>query len=253
MKILIIEDEEQAYKRLQKIIKEALPAAEILGVVMSVKSAIDWFKKNNMPELVFMDVNLADGISFEIFKQITITAPIVFTTAYEEYAIQAFKVNSVAYLLKPVNKEAIKEALDKLEQLKGTKPSVIDYSTLLKTLQQPIVNYRERFVVKLGDNLRSIAVEEIAYFFTENKANFLCTLDGKKLPIDFNLDEVEGMINPKKYFRINRQFIIGMASIEEMKSYTRSRVIIKVKPPTTLDTIVSVERAGDFRNWLGGA
>jgi two-component system, LytTR family, response regulator LytT len=253
MKILIIEDEEQAYKRLQKIIKETLPAAEILGVVMSVKSAIDWFKNNAMPELVFMDVNLADGISFEIFKQVKITAPIIFTTAYEEYAIQAFKVNSIAYLLKPVDKEAIKEALDKLEHLKGTKPVVIDYSTLLKTLQQPIVNYRERFVVKLGDNLRSIAVEEIAYFYTENKANFLCTLDGKKLPIDFNLDEVEGMINPKKYFRINRQFIIGMASIEEMKSYTRSRVIIKVKPPTTLDTIVSVERAGDFRNWLGGA
>jgi two-component system, LytTR family, response regulator LytT len=252
MKVLIIEDEEQAYKRMQKIVKEVLPTAEIVGVVMSVKTAIDWFRKNPMPDLLFMDVNLADGISFEIFKEVVITAPIIFTTAYQEYAIEAFKVNSIAYLLKPVHKEAIKEALNKLEQLKASKPVVIDYSTLLKSLQQTPVNYRERFVVKLGDNLRSVAVEDIAYFFTENKTNFLCTLDGKKLPIDFNLDEVEDMINPKKYFRINRQFIIGMASIEEMKSYTRSRVIIKVKPPTTQDTIVSVERAADFRTWLGG-
>jgi two-component system, LytTR family, response regulator LytT len=252
MKLLIIEDEEQAYKRMQKIVKEVLPAAEILGVVMSIKSAVEWFRLHAMPDLIFMDINLADGLSFEIFKEVTITAPIIFTTAHEEHAIEAFKVNSIAYLLKPVDKESVKQALDKLNQLQTSKTAGIDYTVLLKSLQQPAGNYRERFVVKLGDNLRSIAISDVAYFFTENKTNFLCTLDGKKYPIDFNLDELENIIDPKKYFRINRQFIIGMTAIDEMKSYTRSRVIIKVKPPTHLDTIVSVERAGSFRTWLGG-
>jgi two-component system, LytTR family, response regulator LytT len=252
MKVLIIEDEEQAYARMQKIIKEVVTDAEVLAVIVSVKSAIKWFHDNAMPDLVFMDINLADGVSFEIFKEVTITAPIIFTTAYEEFAIQAFKVNSVAYLLKPVDKEAVTQALEKLHQLQAARPQITDYTTLLKTLQESTRVYRERFVVKLGDNLRSIAVEDIAYFFTENKTTFLCTREARKYPIDFNLDEVESMINPKKYFRINRQFIIGIAAIEEMKSYTRSRVIIKVKPPTNFDTIVSVERASDFRTWLGG-
>ncbi len=252
MNVLIIEDEEQAYTRMQKIIKEVLPDARIVAVIVSVNSAIKWFHGHAMPDLVFMDINLADGVSFEIFKEVTITAPIVFTTAYEEYAIQAFKVNSVAYLLKPVDKEAVADALEKLNQLQAARPEITDYTALLKTLQQSTRVYRERFVAKLGDNLRSIAVEDIAYFFTENKTTFLCTKEARKYPIDFNLDEVESMINPKKYFRINRQFIIGIAAIEEMKSYTRSRVIIKVKPPTNFDTIVSVERASDFRVWLGG-
>jgi two-component system, LytTR family, response regulator LytT len=252
MNVLIIEDEEQAYTRMQKIIKEVLPDAEIVAVLVSVKSAIKWFRDHAMPQLVFMDINLADGVSFEIFREVTITAPIVFTTAYEEYAIQAFKVNSIAYLLKPVDKEAVAQALEKLNQLQAARSPITDYTALLKTLQQSTRVYRERFVVKLGDNLRSIAVEDIAYFFTENKTTFLCTKEARKYPIDFNLDEVEGMINPKKYFRINRQFIVGMAAIEEMKSYTRSRVIIKVKPAASFETIVSVERASDFRTWLGG-
>ncbi|MDX1936063.1 MAG: LytTR family DNA-binding domain-containing protein [Flavihumibacter sp.] len=252
MKILIVEDEEQAYKRLKKLIAEAVPGAVILDVVMSIQSAIKWFAGNPMPDLVFMDVNLADGESFEIFKQVSITCPIIFTTAYEEYAIKAFKVNSIAYLLKPVDKADIEAAMAKLHSIKGHSPAP-DYVNLLKNLQQPLATaYRERFVVKLGDNLKSIPTDEVAYFFTENKANFLCTREGKKYPIDFNLDQVETQLNPKTYFRINRQFIIAMSSIDEMKSYTRSRVIIKLKPASHLDTIVSVERANKFRDWLEG-
>ncbi len=252
MKILIVEDEEQAYKRLTKLISEAVPNAVVLNVVMSIQSAVKWFASNPMPDLVFMDVNLADGESFEIFKQTTISCPIIFTTAYEEYAIKAFKVNSIAYLLKPVDKADIEGAMAKLQAIKGHAP-MPDYINLLKNLQQsPVANYRERFVIKLGDNLKSIATEEVAYFFTEKKTNFLCTKEGKKYPIDFNLDQVETQLNPKAYFRINRQFIIAMSSIDEMKSYTRSRVIIKLKPASHLDTIVSVERANNFREWLEG-
>lgn len=251
MNILIIEDEEQAYKRLQKLVKEAVPDANIVDVIMSVRSAVEWFQNNEMPQLIFMDINLADGESFEIFNHIRITAPVIFTTAYEEYAIKAFKVNSIAYLLKPVDKADITEALDKLSTLQKNNAAVLDYQSLVKALQQPTL-YRERFVVKLGDKIRSVPVDEIAYFFTENKTNFLCTTEGKKYPIDFKLDEVENMLNPRKYFRINRQFIVGMNAIDEMKSYTRSRVVIHVKPSSHLDTIVSVERSAAFRSWLEG-
>ncbi len=252
MKILIIEDEEQAYKRLQKLIKEVIPSADIAGIVVSVQSAVAWFNKNPMPELVFMDINLADGSSFEIFKSVNISCPIIFTTAYGEYAVQAFKVNSIDYLLKPVDRNDIEKAIEKMMTLRNNSAPLINYAELIRNMVPVQPSFRERFVIKLGDNLKSVPIEDVAYFFTENKANYLCTREGKKWPIDFNLDQVAEMLNPKKFFRINRQFIISMGAIEEMKSYTRARVIIKLQPPSHLDTIVSVERAGDFRLWLGG-
>jgi DNA-binding LytR/AlgR family response regulator len=250
MQILIVEDEEQALNRLQKIITEVVPDAILIGNTASVEETLNWFEHNLMPDLIFMDIQLADGNSFQLFSKIKISCPVIFTTAYENYALQAFKVNSVDYLLKPIDESDVKRAIDKLKLLQSSGTSVVDYAEILKTIQPPSKKYKDRFIIKLGDTIKSLCVADIAYFYTENKSNFVCTSEGKRFPVDFNLDQIEQMLNPKNFFRINRQFIIGHHAIEEMKAHTRSRIIVKLTPPSKLDTVVAIDRAQDFRNWL---
>lgn len=250
MKILILEDEEQALNRLQKIIAGVVPDAKIVGTATSITEAINWFHTNPMPDLVFMDIQLSDGNSFQIFSSVKIVCPVIFTTAYESFALQAFKVNSVDYLLKPIDENDVKRAVVKLKMLQRSPSFTIDYAEILKAVQQPAKKYKDRFIIKLGDTIKSLLVADIAYFFTENKTNFVCTNDGRRFPVDFNLDQIEEMLNPAIFFRINRQFIIGHHAIEEMKAHTRSRINVKLCPPTRLDTIVAIDRAHDFRNWL---
>jgi two-component system, LytTR family, response regulator LytT len=250
MQILIVEDEEQALKRLQKIITEVVPDTILIGNTASVEETLNWFEHNSMPDLIFMDIQLADGNSFQLFTKIKISCPVIFTTAYENYALQAFKVNSVDYLLKPIDKNDVKRAIDKLRLLQNSKSFVVDYAEILKTIQPPSKKYKDRFIIKLGDTIKSLSTVDIAYFYTENKSNFVCVNEGKRFPIDFNLDQIEQMLNPKNFFRINRQFIIGHHAIEEMKAHTRSRIIVKLTPPSKLDTVVAIDRAQDFRNWL---
>jgi two-component system, LytTR family, response regulator LytT len=250
MQILILEDEEQALNRLQKIILKVLPGAVIAGAITSIEETINWFEHNPAPELIFMDIQLADGNSFQLFNKIKITCPVIFTTAYENYALQAFKVNSVDYLLKPIDESDVKRAVDKLKLLQSSGSFVVDYATILNSIQQPEKNYKDRFIIKLGDTIKSLRITDIAYFYTENKSNFVCTNEAKRFPLDFNLDQIEQMLNPKNFFRINRQFIIGHHAIEEMKAHTRSRIIVKLTPPSKLDTVVAIDRAHDFRNWL---
>jgi two-component system LytT family response regulator len=251
MQILIVEDEEQAARRLQRILENLLPDAVIRAIIPSIAKAIEWFGNNPLPDLVFMDIQLADGISFEIFKHVQVNCPVIFTTAHENYALQAFKVNSIDYLLKPIDETEVKAAVEKLRVLQSNKGPLLDYGEVLKRIQAP-ANYRERFIVRLGDSIISINTADIAYFYTENKTNFLCTNVGKRYPVDFNLDQVEQMLNPKLYFRINRQFVIAYQAIEEMKAHTRARVIVKLRPPSKLDTVVAIDRAQDFKTWLGG-
>lgn len=250
MKILILEDEEQALNRLQKIITSVVPDAEIVGTGTSIAEAVNWFHANPLPDLVFMDIQLSDGSSFQIFNSVKIGCPVIFTTAYESYAMQAFKVNSVDYLLKPIDEADVKRAIEKLRMLQRSGSFSVDYAEILKAIQQPAKKYKDRFIIKLGDTIKSVLVTDIAYFYTENKTNFVCTNDGRRLPLDFNLDQIEEMLNPRIFFRINRQFIIGHHAIEEMKAHTRSRINVKLCPPTRLDTIVAIDRAHDFRDWL---
>jgi two-component system LytT family response regulator len=197
-----------------------------------------------------MDIQLADGTSFQVFNKIKITCPVIFTTAYENYALQAFKVNSVDYLLKPLDENDVKSAIDKLKLLQNSGTATVDYNGILNTLKISQKKYKDRFIVKLGDTIKSLSISDIAYFYTENKTNFVCTNEGKRLPVDFTLDQVEEMLNPKNFFRINRQFIIGHHAIDEMKAHSRSRIIVRLLPPYKATTIVAVDRAIDFRNWL---
>ncbi len=250
--VLIIEDEEAAYQRLQKMIAEALPDATILSPVVSIRSAIEWFSANAAPDLIFLDVHLADGHSFEIFKKVKVSSPVIFTTAYDQYALEAFKVNSIDYLLKPIKKEELKRAVDKFLNFNLPSDPDVNLKKLLSVLQLQPSNYKQRFVVKYGEHIKTIEILDSAYFYTENKANFLITKENKRYAIDYNLDQLELLIDPKKFFRINRQFIIGFHAITEMFSYSKSRVLIKLNPPSKFETIVSSERSASFKSWLDG-
>lgn len=250
--VLIIEDEAAACQRLQKMIAEALPEAVILSPLASIKSAIEWFSVNNAPDLIFLDVHLADGQSFEIFKKIKVTSPVIFTTAYDQYALEAFTINSIDYLLKPIKKDELKRAVDKFLNISAPSHADINFQKLLSALQSPQLTYKQRFVVRYGEHIKTIEASGSAYFYTENKANFLVTQDNKRYAIDYNLDQLDELLDPKIFFRINRQFIIGFHAIAEMFSYSKSRVLIKLNPPAKLETIVSSERSASFKLWLNG-
>jgi len=253
IKVLIIEDEVAASKRLQKMLAELMPDSTVISVIVSIANAINWFNDNKQPDLVFADIHLADGSSFEIFKQVKIDCPVIFITAYDQYALQAFKHNSIHYLLKPVKKEELQEAIEKFRKTHaGKSHNTIDFEKMLSGFKQPVANYKERFIIRFGEHIKTIETQDIAYFYTENKANYAVMKDGKRYPVDHNLDELEQLINPKSFFRINRQFIISYNSITEMVSYSKSRVLIKLNPPSKLETIVSTERSAAFKSWLAG-
>ena len=253
IKVLIIEDEVAASKRLQKLMAELMPDAEVANTLVSISSAVTWFQSNSQPDLVFADIHLADGSSFEIFKQVKVECPIIFITAYDQYALEAFKLNSVHYLLKPIKKEELTEAIARFRKTQSNKPgNNVDFEKIFSAFRQPAASYKERFIIRFGEHIKTIETNDIAYFYTENKANYAVMKDGKRYPVDHNLDELEQLINPKNFFRINRQFIIGYNSITEMVSYSKSRVLIKLNPPSKLETIVSTERSSTFKLWLAG-
>ncbi len=250
LRIIILEDEEPAAKRLLKMIKEADPEVELLGSISSVSAAIKWFKENDPPDLIFSDIQLADGTSFDIFKEVKFLCPIIFVTAFDQYAIDAFKINSIDYLLKPLKKDELLFAINKFKKSRQAESSSFDINKLLQVYNPKSLVYKTRFIVRYGEHIKTIQTDEIAYFYTEDKVNFLTTHEGKRFAIDFNLDSLETLLDPKLFFRINRQFIVSIGSITEMFAYTKGRVLIKLKPAAKQETIVSTERSADFKIWL---
>ena len=248
--ILIIEDEEPAANRLKKMVTELEPDANVLDNIVSVNSAIAWFKQNPSPDLIFSDIQLSDGLSFDIFKNVAVQCPVIFITAYDQYAIDAFKVNSIDYLLKPIKKDDLQVAINKFKKLNKSESS-LDINKILEVFNQPKAGYKTRFIVRYGEHIKTIKIEDAAYFYTEDKINFLITNEGRRYTIDYNLDALESTLDPKTFFRINRQFIISINAISEMFSYSKSRVLVKLNPPSKHETIVSTERSGDFKLWLG--
>jgi two-component system, LytTR family, response regulator LytT len=253
MKILIIEDEAPAAQRLEKLLKEIEPGSIILDSIVSVATAVKWLTQNPAPDVIISDIQLADGLSFEIFKTVPTLCPVIFTTAFDQYAIEAFKVNSIDYLLKPIKKEDLIMALNKMKQLAAANQTLpLDINKLLQAIAPAgTTNFKNRFAVKFGEHLRTIETKDIVYFYTEDKINFLTTKEGRRYTTDYNLDTLETLLDPKTFFRINRQYIICIHAIAEMFSYSKSRVLIKLNPPAKHETIVSTERSGDFKGWLG--
>ncbi len=252
MKIVILEDELMASKRLRSIVSKLEPSAEILEVLDSVESAVAWFKKHPMPQLIFMDIQLADGISFEIFNQVTITAPVIFTTAYDEYTLKAFKVNSIDYLLKPLKSDEVHQSLKKFRDL-NQNSNIIDYQQLALALESQTTQKQQRIVVKYGQHIEAIDLSKAAYFYTEEKIVFMRTLEGKRFALDYTLEELAQLLDPKKFFRINRQFVVSIDAIDKMYQYSKSRVKLILKPPMNIDTIVSTDRSSNFKKWLAGS
>lgn len=250
MNILIIEDEEPASERLERLLKEIDPAVHIVGKIVSIKSAIKWFNNNKSPDLVMMDIQLADGISFEIFKEVKVNCPLIFITAFDQYAIDAFKYNSIDYLLKPVKADALAAAISKFKKQQIVPPT--DYAQLFELIKAKQEKHQKRLIIRYRDIIKTIELDDVAYFFVENKITYLVTKDKMQYTTDNNLDELEKILDHTKFFRINRQFFVNINAIEKMVTYSKSRVKLILIPPTFEETIVSTERSPDFKTWLLG-
>jgi len=251
MNVLIIEDEPQAAQRLETLVKKLVPTVVVLRKIDTVTKSVEWLKNHPSPDLIFMDIQLADGISFQIFEHCEVKAPVIFTTAYDEYALKAFKVNSIDYILKPVDKDELEMALKKYHTLSsGGKKSGVALDNIEQAIQMLTKKFKTRFIIKVGEHLRSVEVTDILFFLSLEKATFCYTKDGRKNILDFTLDQLEGILDPGRFFRINRKYIVSNESIQDMISYTNSRLKLVLKNSDDRDVIVSRERVQEFKEWL---
>ncbi|MDX1905606.1 MAG: LytTR family DNA-binding domain-containing protein [Bacteroidia bacterium] len=253
IRILIIEDEAAAANRLMKLVRELEPEAVLEGPVETVEAAIVRLQAHPAPDLILTDIQLADGSSFEIFKEVTVPSPVIFTTAYDQYAVQAFKLNSVDYLLKPIKAAELSAAISKFRQrhVAGTQEPAFDIQQLLAAIK-PRTDYQKRILIRYGQHLKAIEISEAAYFYLESKITLLRTRDGKEYPVDHSLEDLEQMLDPTLFFRINRKFIIQYQAIDQMFTWTKSRVKLTLHPACKEETIVSAERSAAFKVWLTG-
>jgi two-component system response regulator LytT len=249
MNILIVEDEKPAATRLINMLKKAEPEATIAGVTEGVEATLNYLDQHEHPDLIFMDIHLADGSAFELFNHYTFShTNIIFATAYDQYAIDAFKVNAIYYLLKPIKQEDLEKAL---ARHKTTRQKDTDYREIVNKLlaKQPT---EKRFLIRMGQSLRLVQQQDIAYFYTSDKITFMMTREGRKYPIDFTLENLELMIDPARFFRINRQYIIHIEAIQQMHAHSKARVRIDLAPPAHEEVIVSTEKSPYFKKWLEG-
>ncbi len=249
--VVIIEDESLAANDLENMLLRLNEDIEILDKLDSVASAVEWFGKNE-PDLIFSDIQLGDGLSFEVFSNVETKAPIIITTAFDQYAIRAFKENSVDYLLKPIDEEELKGAIKKFKTLKSEQQE-FDIDNFLKALKpEKKQDYQERFIVTLGEKIVSVPATNVAYFFSEDRYTYLVEQTGKQHIVNTNLGDLEGTLDPKVFYRINRKYIISYPAIKGMVAYSKSRVKIDLEPapPNSMEVIVSVERSGAFKKWL---
>ncbi len=247
--ILLIEDEPTAAQRLQKLILELLPPAKIDAILDSVEASVRWLA-DHQPDLIFMDVQLADGLCFEIFEQANVTAPVVFTTAYDDYALKAFRVQALDYLLKPLKRTELQEAIRRVRKAAPPQVNVEQVNAIYAG--EPIPDYRQRFLVRLGASIRVIETQDIALIYTESKNTFLMTSEGRRFPLDYSLEALEKQLDPALFFRANRQYIVGLHAIREMYVYSKSRVKVHTEPAAPSEIIVSTEKSGSFKRWLAG-
>ena len=250
MNIIIIEDEKPSARRLQRMLSTMNLETEIM--LHSVEESIQWFNNNEHPDLIFLDIQLSDGLSFEIFEAIDIKSAVIFTTAYDEYALQAFKLNSIDYLLKPIDEVELTKAVKKYQDRLPQKQAVtLDFNDIKKLLVNPIDReYKKRFSVKVGQHLKLINIEEIECFYSENKGTYLYTSEGRNYLLDTTLELLEQELEPQTFFRISRKYFVNINAIKDMVSYTNSRLQIKLNTYNEDEVIVARERVKDFKEWL---
>ncbi len=251
MNYLIVEDEEQAAKRLKRIIAKLSPEAFIHGPLESIEEAVSWLKDNPVPDLAFFDIHLADGLSFEIGEQHPINFPIIFTTAYDQYAIRAFKLNSIDYLLKPIEEEELERAIKKFNRRFLNHPALKFGELWPSQIKGDYENrYKSRFVTRIGDRLQALDTSDVAFAYSENKGTYLRSISGKNYLVDYTLEQLEGLMDPKIFFRLNRKYMSRFEAINEMLSYSNSRIKIKLKGWEDQDIVLSREKTREFKSWL---
>jgi DNA-binding LytR/AlgR family response regulator len=251
MNIIIIEDEKPAARLLQRKLEKL--GLKVNTMLHSVEESIHWFNDNPHPDLVFLDIQLSDGLSFEIFETVDIKSAIIFTTAYDEYALRAFKLNSIDYLLKPIDEDDLEAAVIKFKARNSSSPNLsLDFEMIKKMLVNPIdKTFKKRFTIKMGQQLKMIAIEEVECFYSENKGTYLHTFDNRDYLLDTTLEQLETELDPAAFYRVSRKFIIPLKAIKEIQMHSNSR--LKVILPTYKDdeVIVARERVNDFKDWLG--
>ncbi len=250
MKVLIIEDEPFAQQELIRLLNRIDRDIEVLACIDSVEESVKWLKDFAPPELIFMDIQLSDGLSFEIFEQTDVRAPVIFTTAFDDYAIKAFKVNSIDYLLKPIEEEDLAGAIQKFRDTLPKGDGFFSKKQLEEVLGLYRPAYKSRLVVKLGDKIRHIEARDIAYFFSEDKVSFLVTREAKKYIINYTLEQIEKFMDPGDFYRLNRKYIAHIDSIASIDKYFNSRLKIGLKPEVEDDVLISRTKVSDFLNWL---
>jgi len=250
MNVLIIEDEKPAARRLSRLLAEL--NVEVSVMLHSVRESIEWFQNNNHPDLIFLDIQLSDGLSFEIFENVEVQSAIIFTTAYDEYALQAFKLNSIDYLLKPIDDEELETAVKKFRSIKPSAQKIsLDFEDIKKLLVNPLEReYKKRFTARVGQHLKIINADEVECFYSENKGTYAATLDGRNYLLETTLENLENELEPKIFFRVSRKFYVNINHIKDIVSYTNSRLQIKLNRFSEQEIIVSRERVRDFKLWL---
>ncbi|MGB5236268.1 MAG: LytTR family DNA-binding domain-containing protein [Flavobacteriaceae bacterium] len=250
MNVLIIEDEKPAARRLSRLLSEQ--GVEVATMLHSVEESVDWFQQNPHPDLIFLDIQLSDGLSFEIFDIIEVNSAIIFTTAYDEYALQAFKLNSIDYLLKPIDSEELEQALAQYRNLNQPKKNLsLDFDDIKKLLVNPLEReFKKRFTARVGQHIKIINAEDIECFYSENKGTYASTTEGRNYLLDNTLEQLENELEPEIFFRVSRKFYVNIKHIKDIISYTNSRLKIVLNRFTEQEIIVSRERVRDFKLWL---
>ncbi|MDG1805890.1 LytTR family DNA-binding domain-containing protein [Flavicella sp.] len=250
MKIIIIEDEKPSARRLTRMLSGL--EKSVLATLHSVEESIEWFQQNEHPDLILLDIQLSDGLSFEIFEQVSVKSAIIFTTAYDEYALKAFKLNSIDYLLKPIDHEELENAIEKFEANQLKKQSLqVDLNEIRKLLVNPLERkFKERFTIKLGQHIKMIPVDDIECFYSENKGTYIATNSNRIFLMDGTLEEIDADVDPEKFFRVSRKFYVNINAIKDIVSYTNSRLQLILHSFSESEIIVSREKVKDFKKWI---
>lgn len=247
MKVLIIEDEARAANHLERLLKKAAPEMEILARLESVRESVEFLSRGHEPELIFSDIQLADGLSFEIFTKVKVACPIIFTTAWDHYAIEAFNTNGIDYLLKPVEEIRLIKAIEKARLFS---PLPLFEKIMALAGSKPAKSYKSRFLVKVGEKIKTFPVEEITTFYSLEKATYLLTRENRSYSIDFALDQLENILDPERYFRINRKYIVSLETCSNITAWSNSRLKLRIEGIEDQEIIVARERVQEFREWL---
>lgn len=255
IRILIVEDEELAALRLQKMLLEIDPQIEITAILDSVTGTINWIKNNPLPDLILLDIQLSDGISFEIFNNMPVECPVIFVTAYDNYALKAFELNSIDYLLKPLRKELLQNSIEKFKKRTGDFSSVKmmqKIQSMVELYSQGNNSFKTRFAVFKGEAITTVQSDEIAYFYIEDKAVLLVRSNGEKNIINYSLEQLEAIMDPKQFFRVNRQYFVSLKSIAKATNYFNYKIKIHLNPTSPTEVIISANKATEFKQWMDG-